>query len=67
MTAPSDIVLHSAATHHCATGRQTAIRAASCPSRRARRDFIEGLGICSRIPYIVRLKFDSAQRLYQFG
>ena len=31
------------------------------------RDFIAGLGIDPRVPHIVRLKFDRAQRLYLFG
>lgn len=69
MTDPSDIILQvrhdPLLLHWPADGNPGGIL--SFETGAAWRDFIMGLSIDPRIPHIVRLKFNRAQRLYLFG
>jgi hypothetical protein len=69
MTDPSDIILQvrrdPLLLHWPADGNPGGVL--SFETGAAWRDFIMGLSIDPRIPHIVRLKFDRAQRLYLFG
>jgi hypothetical protein len=69
MTDPSDIGLQfhrdPPLSHWPAEGNPGGVL--SFDTGAALRDFIAGLGIHPRIPHIVRLKVDRAQRRYLFG